>query len=90
MSDSLQHHGLYTVHGILQVRILEWVAFPFSRVLSLVSGIHSQLQLLKADGVLGDDLISLFLPTSSYSLLERSISHQSVNQMYSLDCSHYA
>ena len=21
----------YTVHGILQVRILEWVAFPFSR-----------------------------------------------------------
>ena len=24
----------YTVHGILQARILEWVAFPFSRVLS--------------------------------------------------------
>ena len=24
----LQPHG-YTVHGILQVRILEWVAFPF-------------------------------------------------------------
>ena len=23
--------GLYTVHGILQARILEWVAFPFSR-----------------------------------------------------------
>ena len=23
----------YTVHGILQARILEWVAFPFSRVL---------------------------------------------------------
>ena len=22
----------YTVHGILQVRILEWIAFPFSRV----------------------------------------------------------
>ena len=21
----------YTVHGILQIRILEWVAFPFSR-----------------------------------------------------------
>ena len=30
MSDSLQPHGLY-VHGILQARILEWVAFPFSR-----------------------------------------------------------
>ena len=26
MSDSLQPHG--TVHGILQARILEWVAFP--------------------------------------------------------------
>ena len=23
--------GLYIVHGILQARILEWVAFPFSR-----------------------------------------------------------
>jgi len=31
VSDSLQPHGLYTVHGILQARILEWVAFPFSR-----------------------------------------------------------
>ena len=30
VSDSLQPHGL-TVHGILQARILEWVAFPFSR-----------------------------------------------------------
>ena len=26
---TLQPHG-YTVHGILQARILEWVAFPFS------------------------------------------------------------
>ena len=24
----------YTVHGIIQARILEWVAFPFSRVSS--------------------------------------------------------
>ena len=24
----------YTVHGILQARMLEWVAFPFSRVLT--------------------------------------------------------
>ena len=29
MSNSLWPHGL--VHGILQARILEWVAFPFSR-----------------------------------------------------------
>ena len=34
MSDSLWPHGLYTVHGILQARILEWVAFPFSRASS--------------------------------------------------------
>ena len=31
MSDSLWPHGLYTVHGILQASILEWVAIPFSR-----------------------------------------------------------
>ena len=34
VSNSLQSHGLYmdyTVHGILQARILQWVAFPFSR-----------------------------------------------------------
>ena len=32
MSCSLRPHGLYhTVHGIPQARILEWVAFPFSR-----------------------------------------------------------
>ena len=30
MSYPLQPHGLY-IHGILQARILEWVAFPFSR-----------------------------------------------------------
>ena len=29
MSDSLRPCGLY-IHGILQARILEWVAFPFS------------------------------------------------------------
>ena len=34
MSDSLGPQGLYTVHGILQARILEWVAVPFSRVSS--------------------------------------------------------
>ena len=33
MSDSLQSMD-YTVHGILHSRILEWVAFPFSRVSS--------------------------------------------------------
>ena len=28
----------YTVHGILQARILKWVAFPFSRVSSQPRG----------------------------------------------------
>ena len=30
LSDSLDPMD-YTVHGVLQARILEWVAFPFSR-----------------------------------------------------------
>ena len=40
----------YTVHGILQARILEWVAFPFSRGSSQprdqtqVSALQSALQ----------------------------------------------
>ena len=32
--QSLRNPMDYTVHGILQARILEWVAFPFSRVSS--------------------------------------------------------
>ena len=31
MSDFVTHGLYYIVHGILQARILEWVAFPFSR-----------------------------------------------------------
>ena len=31
VSDSLRLHGLYTVHGILQAIILEWVSVSFSR-----------------------------------------------------------
>ena len=31
VSDALSPPKDYTVHGILQARILEWVAFPFSR-----------------------------------------------------------
>ena len=31
MSYSLRPHGLYRVYGILQARILEWAAYPFSR-----------------------------------------------------------
>ena len=38
----------YTVHGILQARILEWVAFPFSRDLPN-SGIEVRSPSLQAD-----------------------------------------
>ena len=35
--------GLYTVHGILQARILEWVAFPFSRGIFPTQGLNPGL-----------------------------------------------
>ena len=33
----------YIVHGILQARILEWVAFPFSRGIFLTQGLNPGL-----------------------------------------------
>ena len=38
----------YTVHGILQARILDWVAFPFSRK-SSQPGIEPRSPALQAD-----------------------------------------
>jgi len=46
VSDSLWPHGI--LHGILQARILEWVAFPFSRG-SSQSGDQTQVSCI-ADG----------------------------------------
>ena len=40
----------YTVHGILQARMLEWVAFPFSRDLSN-PGIEPRSSTLQADSL---------------------------------------
>ena len=40
----------YTVHGILQARILEWVAFPFSRG-SSQSRDQTQVSCLQADSL---------------------------------------
>ena len=40
----------YTAHGILQARILEWVAFPFSRVLPN-PGIEPRSPTLQADAL---------------------------------------
>ena len=37
----------YTVHGILQVRILEWVAFPFSRAILPTQGPNAGLPLYR-------------------------------------------
>ena len=46
VSDSLRPHGL-PIHRILQARILEWVAFPFSKG-SSNSGIEPRSPALQA------------------------------------------
>ena len=43
----------WTVHGILQVRILEWAAFPFSRG-SFQPGIEPRSPALLADSLLAE------------------------------------
>ena len=43
----------YTAHGILQARILEWVAFPFFRALSN-PGIETRSAALKGDSLPAD------------------------------------
>ena len=52
MSDSLRPHGT-TVHGILQARILEWVAIPFSRYLPN-PGIEPRSLTLQVDSLLAE------------------------------------
>ena len=42
VSDSLQPNA-NTMHGILQARILEWVAFPFSRGIFPTQGSNPSL-----------------------------------------------
>ena len=51
VSDSLRAHELYTVHGIFQARILEWVAFPFSREELPNLGIEPRSPALQADSL---------------------------------------
>ena len=58
----------YTVHGILQARILEWISIPFSRGYSQPRD-RTQVSTLQADGLpseppgkpmnIGDDSLSL-------------------------------
>ena len=51
----------YTVHGILQARILEWVAFPFSRGSSQpYLGLTYQLQ--QSQTISGVDRLYLVFP----------------------------
>ena len=54
VSDALSPPKDYTVHGILQARILEWVAFPFSRGIFPTQGsdpglLHGRWILLPAE-----------------------------------------
>ena len=61
----------YTVHGILQARILEWVAYPFSRDLSNPGielgspALQVDLYQLSYEGTLREMVKSLPLPASS-------------------------
>ena len=50
-SPTLCNHMDYTVHGILQARILEWVAFPFSRGDILNTGIEPRSPALQVDSL---------------------------------------
>ena len=49
VSDSLWPHGLY--HEILQARILEWVAFPFSRGILQTPGMEPSSPALRVDSL---------------------------------------
>ena len=51
MSDFLQLHGIASVDGSLQARILEWVAIPFSRNLAK-PGTEPASPALQADSLL--------------------------------------
>ena len=51
VSYSLPPHGLYIVHGILQARILEWAAFPFSRGIIPDPGIEPGSPALRVDSL---------------------------------------
>ena len=48
---TLCHHMDHTVHGILQARILEWVAFPFSRGSSQPRDCGTRSPALQADSL---------------------------------------
>ena len=67
----------YTVHGILQARILEWVAFPFSRGVFPTQGSDPGLlhcrQILNHLSHQGSTLTSIMLSKSSHTQKERQL-----------------
>ena len=80
-----------TVHGTLQARILEWVAFPFSRESSQprnwswVSHITGGLFTVWAPRSQGKPLGSLY-PTIYPSLIQRPLISQKLNHTWSSSC----
>ena len=63
----------YTVHGILQARILEWVAFPFSRW-SSVGGIVMSIAAFPSPGDLPNPGIEPKPPTLQVNSLPAELS----------------
>ena len=59
VSNSLRPHGS-SVHGILQVRILEWVAISFSTDLP-DPGIELRTPALQADSLLSESHIFMYI-----------------------------
>ena len=60
VSNSLQPHGLWgsSAHGILQARILEWVAISSSRV-SFRPEIKPRSAALQADSLTSEPLVKI-------------------------------
>jgi len=70
----------YTVHGILQARTLEWVAFPFSRGLPN-PGIKPRSPALQADSLPADQPGKpKNIEVGSLSLLQLNFQTQELNQ----------
>ena len=62
-----------SVHGILQARIFEWVAMPFSRVIFLTQGLNLHLLHWQVDslslGPFGKPITQIFLIVSTSELI---------------------
>ena len=71
----------YTVHGILQARILEWVAFPFSRGIFPTQRSYPGLPTLQADSLPAEPQGKpKNTGVGSLSLLQRIVPAQESNQ----------